>query len=287
MVGRLRCHFGEGNSTHFYWADCVDLYFSQTKYSGYFGRSVKVEMGGEGMRRAISRRKLLHGVCLLTTGTLLSGFSDISRAQFPVAQGAVFAADQALHLLKEANLSLVENHSLDSETERRQPCYATKRGIPLCILITCLDSKISPELLFGFGREKILVIRSGGNVIDSGLLGSIKFAMGQMGTPLVVVMGHENCGVVNAAVSVVRRHAYYSGALGEMIKPILPAVTIAQNKRAGNLLEEAIKSNVHQMVLLLRSALGAEFLVPASESGVKVVGAYHYLASGVVDFFDF
>jgi len=135
-------------------------------------------------------------------------------------------------------------------------------------------------LLSGFAfRSK--VVGNGGRQI----LGSLEFAVSVLGVPLIVVMGHEGCGAVSAAMSVVNKGARFPGNIGKMVEPIIPAVLEAA--RLGDAtLEGAVRQNVAHAVRELRED-SAPTLIDAQASGrLLVVGAYYALGTGEVDFFD-
>lgn len=108
--------------------------------------------------------------------------------------------------------------------------------------------------------------------------------MVELGVPLVVVLGHERCGAVSAAVSVVTENATFPGAIGRMIEPIIPAVLAAQADE-GDLLENAVRRNVSRVVERLRSS-ETVLTQPIAEGRLRIVGARYDLDDGVVEFFD-
>jgi carbonic anhydrase len=195
-------------------------------------------------------------------------------------------ADQALKTLREGNDAFMSDKMVASETNRARRLEIAKGQTPFCVLISCSDSRVPPELLFGRGLGELFIVRNAGNTVDTAALGSVEYAVSQLGVPLVVVMGHEKCGAVSAAVSVVEDNIVYPGAIGEMIEPIIPAVLAAKAKKTNNLLEASVKSNVQRTVERLRSASEPTLMNPIKEGKVKVVGAYYSLENGKVEFFD-
>jgi carbonic anhydrase len=151
--------------------------------------------------------------------------------------------------------------------------------------VSCSDSRVPPELLFGRGLGELFIIRNAGNTVDTVAMGSLEFAVAVLGTPLVVVMGHGSCGAVKAAMDVVEKNASFPGSIGRMIEPIVPAV-LASRGRSGDPLEAAIKANVARTVDRLRTASEPMLLEPQRRGTLKVVGAYYELGTGRVDFFD-
>jgi carbonic anhydrase len=103
--------------------------------------------------------------------------------------------------------------------------------------------------------------------------------------PLILVMGHERCGAVDAAVQVVTKNATFPGSIGQMIEPIVPAVIRAQGQ-SGDLLDNAVRENVRRVVNRLRTASEPILLDPLRAGKLKIVGARYDLDDGDVDFFD-
>jgi carbonic anhydrase len=116
-------------------------------------------------------------------------------------------------------------------------------------------------------------------------MGSIEYAVAELGVPLVVVLGHTRCGAVAAAASVVQQNASFPGSIGRMVEPIIPAV-LAVRGRPGDLVENAVRENVRSVVKQLRTSAEPMLLDPQRVGKLRVVGAYYDLDTGVVDFFD-
>ena len=88
----------------------------------------------------------------------------------------------------------------------------------------CSDSRVAPELLFDKGLGELFIVRNAGNTIDTVAMGRIQYAVQVLGVPLILVLGHECCGAVEAAVSVVEKNTIYPGSIGQMVEPIIPAL---------------------------------------------------------------
>ncbi|HEX7743370.1 MAG TPA: carbonic anhydrase [Sphingobium sp.] len=151
--------------------------------------------------------------------------------------------------------------------------------------MSCSDSRVPPELLFGRGLGELFIIRNAGNTVDTVAMGSIEYAVLELGVPLVVVMGHESCGAVKAAMAVVEKNARFPGAIDNMIEPIIPAVLQARGQ-AGDPVENAVKQNVRRVVDVMRNESDPILQKPLQAGKIQIVGAYYELSSGRVDFFD-
>ncbi len=193
--------------------------------------------------------------------------------------------DQALELLKQGNRDFLANRPYLADTGNVRRLELAKGQAPFVAYVSCSDSRVPPEVLFGRGLGEMFIVRNAGNTVDTVALGSIEFAVGVLGVPLVVVMGHEACGAVKAAIDVVESNAIFPGSIGTMIEPIIPAVLAARG-RSGDKVEQAIRANVSRQVERLRAAAEPILLDPQRQGRVKVVGAYYDLDTGRVDFFD-
>lgn len=149
-------------------------------------------------------------------------------------------------------------------------------------MVTCSDSRVPPEPLFDRGLGELFIIRNAGNTVDTLALGSIEYAVAELKTPLVVVMGHESCGAVAAAAKVVTENANYPGAIGSMAEPIIPAVLAARSEPGDN----SVRANVRRVVSQLRNNTDPLLPEPQRDGRLWVVGAYYDLDEGAVDLFD-
>jgi carbonic anhydrase len=158
----------------------------------------------------------------------------------------------------------------------------------LARLIDGNNRYVGPEQLFGVGLGDLFIVRTAGNNVGTNGMGSIEFSVAQLGVPLIVVLGHERCGAVGAAVKIVTDDLQLSGSMGKMVEPIIPAVLHAQRSlpEYGDLLDASVRENVRRMVKRLRTASEPMLMEPQATGRLKVVGAYYDLDSGTVDFFD-
>jgi carbonic anhydrase len=193
--------------------------------------------------------------------------------------------DQALELLKEGNRLYLTDSPVRAAVGRQRRLELAQSQAPLAAYVSCSDSRVPPELLFGRGLGELFIIRNAGNTVDTVALGSIEYAVAVLGVPLIVIMGHERCGAVGAAVSVVRENATFPGSIGRMVEPIIPAVLKAQTL-TGDILDNSVRENVRRVANQLRTSVDPLLLDPQRTGRLKVVGAYYDLDTGTVDFFD-
>ncbi|MGU3469271.1 carbonic anhydrase [Methylobacterium sp. C33D] len=194
--------------------------------------------------------------------------------------------DEALDLLKEGNRRFVSGQPMQARmTSAKLRGSLAHEQRPFCVLVGCSDSRVSPELLFGRGLGDLFIVRNAGNVVDLAAMGSIEYGVAVLGAPLVLVLGHERCGAVHAAVQVVQEDAVFPGSIGQMIEPIIPAVLRAQREGHDDILEHSVRANVHRVVDRLRTT---EHMLqaPQREGRLKIVGARYDLDDGNVEFFE-
>lgn len=192
--------------------------------------------------------------------------------------------DEALETLREGNHAFLSGTQRVLPIDRRSRLAHAESQHPFAAYVTCSDSRVPPELLFGRGLGELFIVRNAGNTLDVTALGSLEYAVSILKVPLIVVMGHESCGAVQAAVEVVRDNRHFAGNIGKMIEPIIPAVLDAARSSYGYY--DAVHCNVRRVVRELREEATPVLLEPQEHGALKVVGAYYSLRSGAVDFFD-
>lgn len=194
-------------------------------------------------------------------------------------------SDEALDRLRQGNLNFLNDTPIQPSLDRASRLRLAAGQQPFAAYVSCSDSRVPPELLFGRGLGELFIIRNAGNTVDTAAMGSLEFSVGVLKVPLIVVMGHEACGAVKAAMSVVRDNAHFPSNIAKMIQPIVPAVLEAAHGGQDSL-EAAVRQNVHRVVRELREEASPVLLKPQAAGTLKVVGAYYNLGSGKVDFFD-
>ena len=144
------------------------------------------------------------------------------------------------------------------------------------MVLSCADSRVVPELLFDQGRGDIFVLRVAGNIADKGIVGSIEYAVEHLHSKLILVMGHEKCGAVSAAVE----GGNAPGHLKFLLSAIQPSVEETRNL-PGDKVHNCVLANARRVALQIqRSEPVLKELI--SSEGVKVVAAYYALDSGNV-----
>ncbi len=229
----------------------------------------------------ISRRAMVTCTCCGAAAGMLSSTSFVRAAEEHPRSN--MTPDEALRLLQEGNKKFATDAPFRGVQGRERRIEVARGQTPFAVLVGCSDSRVPPELLFGRGLGELFIVRVAGNTVDLTAQGSIEYAVAEFGVPLVLVLGHERCGAVAAAVSVVQENATFPGAIGEMVEPIVPAVLRAKGQ-PGDLLDNAVRENVRRVVTRLRG--NGAILPELAEAGrIKIVGARYDLDNGAVDFF--
>lgn len=227
----------------------------------------------------LSRRLLLGGVCAASLGAWVRPDQTHDAA-------SGLTPDEALERLVQGNRAFSTDSPLQVVQGRERRLALAQSQTPFAVLVSCSDSRVPPELLFGRGLGELFIVRNAGNTVDTTALGSIEYAVNHLNTPLVVVMGHERCGAVAAAVKTVEENAHFPGAIGSMIEPIIPAVLAARAHDHGDRLDNSVRHNVRRVVEHLRETASPDLLARQAAGRLKIVGARYDLDTGVVDFFD-
>ena len=233
-----------------------------------------------------SRRAFFNRGCCGAIG--LAGALQLLPASASEGKKTDLTPSQAFTKLKQGNIDFLANKpTVRSSRDSSRRLEIARAQIPFAVLVGCSDSRVAPEVLFDTGLGELFIVRNAGNTIDTVALGSIEYAVQVLGVPLILVLGHERCGAVEAAVSVVEKNTVFSGSIGRMVEPIIPAVLKAKasgNLKGEALLDAAVRENVRRTVERLRNSEPA-LNEPMRAGKLKIVGARYDLDDGKVDFF--
>ena len=191
-------------------------------------------------------------------------------------QAKINTTEEALTELKNGNLRFVNNKMIN--TNYKVEIEQTKNDQhPHSLILSCLDSRVPPEIIFDQGIGNIFVARVAGNVEDKNILGSMEFATKVKGTKLIVVMGHSKCGAVKGAIDNVEL-----GNLTQLVNQIKPAIT-GDKSNMNLMMTETAKKNIELTIndILNESTIINELV---KEGKLKIVGAYYDIETGKVIF---
>jgi carbonic anhydrase len=231
----------------------------------------------------IGRRDLMKFGAAVAIALAAGGASPAARAA-EAAPNALSPAD-ALAALKSGNERFVSHPELCSVDLAQSRSGVAGGQAPWATIISCADSRVPPELIFGgHGLGELFVSRDAGNLVDTATLGTVEFGAAVLGSPLIVVLAHTACGAVKAACDVVTKNATFPGAIGRMIEPIVPAALAVRND-PGDFTNNAAKESAKRTAgrVTAESTLIADLV---STGKVKIAAAIYDLESGVVTYLD-
>ncbi len=211
----------------------------------------------------------------------------VSKVLIPVClsfaiAGLVYAGagEDSLTKLQDGNKRFVSGELSKKDLGEGRRQELTKGQNPFATVLSCSDSRVAPEIIFDEGLGDIFIVRDAGNVADPVTMGSIEYGVEHLHTPLLVILGHEKCGAVTAALDAKGKT---EGNIGAILKKIMPAVHKA--KKAGkdreSTLDLAIQENVRNTY---KEVMKSEIVRELVHKGkLKVVGAEYYLGTGKVE----
>lgn len=189
------------------------------------------------------------------------------------------SAANALSKLKVGNARYVADKRERPNADPARLASLVSGQAPFAIVLSCADSRVIPEMIFDQGLGDLFVIRVAGNISDNeAVLGSIEYAAVHLGVNLIVVLGHQSCGAVTAAVDGSPTDLH----IDELVRAIAPAVEIAR-KHEGDLVDNAIRCNAHYVADHLRTT-GPVLGDLVKTRGMQVKAAYYRLDTGAVEF---
>jgi carbonic anhydrase len=210
--------------------------------------------------------------------------AENERASTPDAGRAAprLSSGQALQRLLDGNKRYVTTNFAHPDQTAERRIEVANAQYPFACILGCSDSRVPAEIVFDQGLGDLFMVRVAGNVASSGeVLGSIEFAVAELQVPLVLVLGHERCGAVTAAVEAVVRGVTPSGHIDSLVQAIRPAVLRVEGS-LGDMLDNAVRANVELVVAQL--ARSEPILAPAVRAGrVRIAGARYDLDTGQVD----
>lgn len=193
--------------------------------------------------------------------------------------------EMALNILKEGNKRFVNNLKVNRNL-LQQVNETTDGQWPFAVILSCIDSRTSAELIFDQGLGDIFSVRIAGNIVNDDILGSMEFACKLAGSKFIVVLGHTKCGAVKGACDGAKM-----GNLTTLLSKLEPAVneeeatlenrTSSNPQFVENVAEINVRRNVHEV--LYRSTILREMV---EEGQIGIIGAMYDVSTGVVEFYD-
>ncbi|RWL99948.1 carbonic anhydrase [Mesorhizobium sp.] len=223
----------------------------------------------------LSRRGLILGSAALAGAAAIS--SHVAWAEAVAPQNAI-GPDEALKRLMEGNARYAANTSANQDYSAGRAARVNAQ-YPVAAILSCADARVAPELAFDQAPGDLFVVRVAGNFVNEDGLASFEYAVKYLNTPLLMVLGHSNCGAVAATIKVLKDGVTLPGHLQDMIREIKPAVVTAKKAKPADLLAAAIEDNIRRAVHRLETATPI-LAEPVKSQKVKVVGAHYDLATG-------
>ena len=226
-----------------------------------------------------SRRSLLAGATS-AMGLLLANAAGAKEKKPPPKPQNIISPDASLERLLKGNARYVEGVSRRHDFKHEREALAKGQN-PYAAILSCADSRIAPEYAFDSGRGDLFVCRVAGNFASSEMVASLEYAVAVLGAPLVLVLGHESCGAVDATIKSLKDGTTLPGQLPSLVTAIAPAVKEVSGQ-PGDLLANATRQNVIDNVAKLGSATPV-LNAAVAQGKLKVVGGIYRLGDGRVE----
>jgi len=196
-----------------------------------------------------------------------------------------YSAQEALERLKEGNARFIAGKARFQTVQKDVLAELTKGQQPYATILGCSDSRVPPELVFDAGFGELFVIRVAGNVLGPSILGTLQYAAAHLKTPLFVVLGHDHCGAVQAAIGSKFHGAAHKSRIEVLLENILPALeNLDGHQPPESLLESAVEANVRHTIQQLLDT--PEARAKMTDSSMMLIGAIYDIETGQVRFLE-
>ncbi|MBM3112829.1 carbonic anhydrase [Pseudomonas sp. P66] len=232
-------------------------------------------------RRRFLRIAGLGAGALLLAGTLPGKLATAAEKTStpPKPQNAI-GPEQALQRLIAGNERYVSGNSQTHDFKDEREALVSGQN-PFVAVLSCSDSRIAPEYAFDTARGDLFAIRVAGNFVTAEGLASLEYAVAVLGAPLILVLGHESCGAIEAGIKAIKDQTVFPGHIPKLTEALKPSIEKVL-KQPGNLMENAIAQNVKDSVQSLNNA--TPLLTEALGKGtLKIVGGVYRLSTGKVE----
>jgi carbonic anhydrase len=228
----------------------------------------------------LARRNFLQLAGFAAAGLAMAPPAFAEDVKTPPKPQNVLSPDAALDRLMKGNGRYVDGVTGRHDFKHEREALSGGQN-PFAAVLSCADSRIAPELCFDTARGDVFVCRVAGNFANDDIVASLEYAVAVLNTPLIMVLGHEACGAVDAAIKSIKDGTTLPGHLPSLVAALKPAVDAVKNK-PGDMLGNAIRSNVSLNVDKLKTA--APILKAAvDDKKIRVVGGVYALRTGRVD----
>jgi len=185
---------------------------------------------------------------------------------------------EAWRALQEGNSRFISGDKLHphQDAQRRESLAESQK--PFAVIFGCSDSRLAAEIIFDLGLGDAFVIRTAGQVIDNAVLGSLEFAIDVLGTPLIMVLGHDSCGAVTATKNSVESGELPTGFQRDLVERITPSVLQAQRSGNADLQDMVVEHTKQTAARMLDQSTVISGAVSRGEAAV--IGVFYHLADG-------
>jgi carbonic anhydrase len=225
------------------------------------------------MKNHLRRRHLLKFIGITGIGT----FSGLLGNTSSVLASINISADDALNRLMEGNHRFTQQQPEYPHQGLKRLQEVAYDQHPYATILSCADSRVPAEIVFDAGIGDLFDIRVAGNIVTPEVLGSIEYAVLQLNTPLIMVLGHERCGAITAAV----KGGKLPGSIGTLVAAIQPGIDLTEGSSEESI-EKAVVANVSYQINAVKrnSSLIAEKIL---KNKLRIVGGRYDLDSGKVE----
>ena len=225
-------------------------------------------------RGGLGRRGMLLG----GAGLLMTALSRGPVRAQPVR--AAETPDEALKLLVEGNARYAANQPNERDFSSSRASRAGGQA-PFAAILGCADSRVAPELAFDRSPGDLFVVRTAGNYVTTDGLASLEYGAAVLGTKVIMVLGHSNCGAINATVQALKTRNNFPGHIADMVRAIKPAIEAELGKPGDDVAQRAVITNVRHNVRRLQQAKPI-LSVMVAKGQLRVVGGVYDLATGKI-----
>lgn len=227
------------------------------------------------INKHLSRRNLLQlGTGVISAGVAVGVSSNMFTPEPAIAQNNI-TPDEALRLLMNGNNRFSNNKRRYKNQGSMRLQEVAKGQKPFASILGCADSRVPAEIVFDQGLGDLFVCRVAGNIATPEEIGSLEFGSLVLGSKVIMVLGHERCGAVDAAI----KGSAVPGQIGSLLEAIKPAVEKSQ-RQPGDKLENTCKANILLQVEKLKASPVLSELIKSNK--LKIVGGYYDLDTGKV-----
>jgi carbonic anhydrase len=207
------------------------------------------------------------------------------RGREPSSDERPISSADAVERLVAGNARFVSGHMRHAHEAAAWRKHLQASQHPFATILACSDSRVPPELVFDQGFGDLFVIRVAGNIVSTDVLGSLQYAIRHLGCPLIVVMGHESCGAVTAAVDAIAGRANEPRFIAALLAAITPGLKdLPAELEGAERVHAAVEANVRWSIRQLLALPESKRAV--KEKRVMLVGAVYDIATGIVRFLD-